>query len=88
MEMANRIDPVERLDWNERFREQAAQAICLRHPDAVWLAHVEPEELDAEHLIDTVMRLEAWIAEQPPLAIHPDSETARRERVERERQGG
>lgn len=79
MELANRVSPTDRLDLCERFRELAAQAICHRHAGAVWLAKVRPEDLDSAHLVELVMELDAWISEQPPLDVHPDSYQARQE---------
>lgn len=77
VELANRVSALVRLDLCERAIELAATAIRHRHPDAPWLATLRPEDIAAEHLIDLVMGLEAWCAEQPPLPVHPDSHLAR-----------
>jgi hypothetical protein len=71
------LSAVERLEWSERFRSLAATAIRLRHRHADWLARAQPTDMDDGALVDIVQQVEAWIAEQPPLPIHPDSHAAR-----------
>lgn len=77
MELAQRIGPVARFHLAEEYRELAARAICLRHRNAVKLAAMEPESLSGGALAETVLRLKAWIAEQSPLPVDPDSHQAR-----------
>jgi hypothetical protein len=77
MELARRIGAVERFHLSERFLELASTAIRLRHRHAGRLATTRPDDLTDGHLAETVLRLEAWIAEQPPLPVHPDSYRAR-----------
>jgi len=78
VELAARVSAVDRLAWRERYLEAASQAIQHRHKHAVKLAVTRPEVLTDEQLIETVMRLDAWLLEQPELPIHPDSWTAKR----------
>jgi hypothetical protein len=73
MELAHRVSAVDRLEWRERYREAAARAIRHRHRHADKLAITRPEELSDEQLVETVMRLEGWLLERPPLPIEPDS---------------
>lgn len=78
MELAHRVSAVDRLEWRERYREVAAQAIRHRHKHADKLAVTRPEDLADEQLLETVMRLDAWLLEQSPLPIDPDSWIAKR----------
>ncbi len=77
MELAQPVGPVARYHLREEYRALAATAIRLRHKHARKLAETEPERLDDGVLAETVLRLKAWIAEQPPLPIDPDSYRAR-----------
>ncbi len=77
MDLAQPIGPVARLNLREEYRELAATAIRLRHKHAVKLARTQPEDLDDGTLAEAVLRLTAWIAEQPPLPVDPDSYLAR-----------
>lgn len=77
MDLAHEIGPVDRYYLTEEYRELAAQAIRLRHKHAAKLAETRPEELSDGQLAGTVLRLKAWIAEQPPLPVDPDSYLAR-----------
>lgn len=77
MELAQQIGAIARFHLNEEYRELAATAIRMRHKHALRLAETQPESLDDGVLAETVLRLKAWIAEQPPLPIDPDSYLAR-----------
>lgn len=79
MELLHRVSAVDRLLWQERYIEAAAQAICHRHRHAAKLARTAPEELSDGQLVDTVMRLEAWLMEQLALPVDPDSWIARKD---------
>ena len=72
--------PLERVHAEELFAQLAADAIQRRHPQAVWLAEKgreRPIPLKDDALEAAIERLAAWLAEQPPIDIHPDSYLAR-----------
>jgi hypothetical protein len=71
------MGPVERVALREAFRQVAADCIQRRHPHGMWLVGKQPEQMSDATLQEAVRRLRAWLAEQPPLEIHPDSWLAR-----------
>ena len=84
MELVGLIGPVDRLWLLEEYRELAAQAIRHRHRHACKLVEMQPEKLSGGTLAETVLRLKAWIAEQPELPVDPNSWLARRQHAESE----
>lgn len=74
------MTPLERVHAEEMFAQLAADAIQRRHPQAVWLVgkgHTRPIPLKDDALGAACERLAAWLAEQPPISIDPDSYLAR-----------
>lgn len=79
MDLAQRIGPVARFHLAEEYLDLAATAIRMRHKNARKLAATRPDDLSDGQLAETVLRLKAWIAEQPPLPVDPDSRRARQQ---------
>jgi hypothetical protein len=76
------MDRVERVQMEEMWLQVATDAICHRHPHAQWIADHSrglPIPLTDAALEAAVERIGVWLAEQPPLPIHPDSRIARRD---------
>lgn len=76
---------IERVQMEETWLTVATQALLHRHPQAQWIADHSrglPIPLSDEALEAAVERIGVWLAEQPPLPVHPDSETARRHGAE------
>jgi hypothetical protein len=60
------MNRIERLDLEERFVQLSADAVCRRHPQAVWLiwqGRTRPIPLKDEALEAACERLAAWLAE-------------------------
>ena len=60
------MKPTERLEMEERFVQLSADAICRRHPQAVWLVEkgrTRPIPLKDEALEAACERLAAWLVE-------------------------
>lgn len=75
------MNRIERLQMEETWLTVATQAILHRHPQAQWIAEHSrelPIPLSDARLEAAVERIGLWLAEQPPLTVHPDSEMARR----------
>jgi hypothetical protein len=77
MELAQRIGPVARFYLNEEYIALAARAVYLRHPQGKKLVATRAEDLTDSQIAETVLKLKAWIAEQPVPVPHPDSHRAR-----------
>ncbi len=77
MELARRISKLDRFHLSAEYITLAARAICLRHKHADKLAKTQPEDLTDGQLAETVLKLKAWVAEQPVPVPHPDSYRAR-----------
>lgn len=73
------MNKIERIAVDEEFRQAAADCLVRRHPHAAWLAGKRPEDMNDATITEAVRRLKAWLAEQPPLLIHPDSWIAKRD---------
>jgi hypothetical protein len=77
------VNRIERLRMEERVVELSVAAILRRHPQGKWLAdkgRERPIPLKDAALTAACERLEAWVAEQPPLPPpHPDSKIARKD---------
>lgn len=74
------MNRLERFHAEELFAQLAADAIQRRHPRAAWLAEKgreRPIPLKDDALGAAIERLAAWLAEEPPVDIHPDSYLAR-----------
>lgn len=60
------MKPTERLDMEERFVQLGADAVCRRHPNAVWLVEkgrTRPIPLTDRALEAACARLAAWLSE-------------------------
>lgn len=69
----------------EMWLTVATEAILHRHPHAQWIEKHSrglPVPLKDAALEAAVERIGLWLADKPPLPIHPDSELARRQRDE------
>lgn len=77
----DRLSPVEKHAAAERLIDLCAQALRLRHPQSRSFRYLTPSTVrtwpDAR-VLAAISTMEAWISEQPPLPIHPDSYLARK----------